>query len=632
MVIGLLAIMKAGGAYVPLDPELPARPPHLHAGEQRRGVVLTQGRLPRGLDIWGASPVFRLDEEWDELRALSAANPEPAAGIDHLAYMIYTSGSTGKPKGAMNAHRAHLQPAALDAGGASAAAIRPRPAEDPLQLRRLGVGALLAAHHRREPGPGPPGRAPRRRVPRRAHRPRADHHRPLRSLHAQRLPRHAGRRPLHQRPAGASAAARRCRRSWCGEFRAALLTAQLHNLYGPTEAAVEVTHWQCDAGHLDGHRSHRHGHRQHPHATSSTATWRPVPVGVAGELYIGGDPGRPRLPRPARADRGAFRPRSLQQPARRAALPHRRPGPLPSDGDIEYLGRVDDQVKIRGFRIELGEIEAVLAEHPGRARRRRAGPRQPRPATSSSSPTSSARTGGGDASTRAALRAHLRAQLPGVHGPVGLRLPGRLPLTSSGKMDRLALPAPEAGAGGAGALRAPRDRHRTDRSPPSWTRAARPRRSASHDNFFELGGHSLLAMQAHRPPARRLGVELPLRGAVRAPDVAALARADRRRRAPSVRRAPSLPRARGDGPLPLSFAQQRLWFLEQLEPGAARLQHPAARCASAARSTRAALRAALDEIVAPARGAAHDVRHASTASPCRSSLRPARSPLGAASI
>ena len=290
----------------------------------------------------------------------------------------------------------------------------------------------------------------------------------------------------------------------------------------------------------------------------------PVPLGVAGELYIGGDGlargylNRPELtaekflPDPFSAVPGA-------RMYRTGDLVRYRP-----DGNIEFLGRIDHQVKIRGFRIELGEIEAVLAEHASvrqavvLAREDAPGDKRlvayivPRHAAFADTD---------------ALRRWLREHLPDYMLPSAYVVLERLPLTPNGKVDRRALPAPQYGRTAlANAFVAPRN-SLEEVVAEVWCEVLKLERVGVHDSFFELGGHSLLAAQVVARLAKLLQVELPLRRLFEAPtvsDVAAeaekmLGAGEPRRSAPIV----AVPRT---GDLPLSFAQQRLWFLDRLLP------------------------------------------------------------------
>ena len=232
----------------------------------------------------------------DRPRWPAVAPPQPASP-DDLAYVIYTSGSTGQPKGAMNTHRAIANRLVLDAGALRPDAGGPRPPEDAVQLRRLGLGVLLAAPVRRGARGRRARRPSRQRLPRAGHHRARDHDDPLRALDAAAVPGGPARRRLHEPARGSSAAARPCPRR-CQDRFFERLDAELHNLYGPTEAAVDVT--SGPATRTATCRSCPSASRSPtPSCTSSTRTLQPVPVGDAGELYIGGvQVGRGYLNRP----------------------------------------------------------------------------------------------------------------------------------------------------------------------------------------------------------------------------------------------------------------------------------------------------------------------------------------------
>ena len=315
---------------------------------------------------------------------------------------------------------------------------------------------------------------------------------------------------------------------------------------------------------------------------------------MPGELYIGGAGvargylGRPELtaerfvPDPFGGEPGArlYRTGDLGAVACRTAT-------------LEYLGRIDHQVKIRGFRIELGEIEARAARAPGGARGgggRRARTRRATGGWWRTCVGDGGRRGGG------------AARAPGASGCRSTWCRRRscaleaLPLTPNGKVDRRALPAPEGDAyarRGYEAPRAPVEEALAE----IWAEVLGVERVGRHDDFFELGGHSLLAMQVVSRRAAGAGRRAAAaRRCSSRPVLAELARGARRAARGAAAAADRAAAAR-ERALPLSFAQQRLWFLDQLAAGRARLQHPRARCGCAARWTVAALRRALDRIV-----------------------------------
>ncbi|MFP5284931.1 MAG: condensation domain-containing protein, partial [Thermoanaerobaculia bacterium] len=291
--------------------------------------------------------------------------------------------------------------------------------------------------------------------------------------------------------------------------------------------------------------------------------WQPVPVGVAGEICIGGiAPGRGYWRRPdLTADR--FVPDGEGgEPGSRVY----RTGDLGrwrTDGMLDFLGRIDHQVKVRGFRIELGEIESALLGHPGvretvvLAREDGvAGPRL----------VAYVVGGDGEVPMAAELRRHLRERLPEYMVPSAFVALPAMPLTANGKVDRRALPAPEGAGVERAAYVAPRDE--TERLLAGiWEDVLGVEGIGVEDDFFEIGGHSLLAVQVASRIRDVFGAEVPLRRLFEAPGLSALAEAVRgASREPSLA-LPPIERVSRQGELALSFAQERLWFLDQLDPG-----------------------------------------------------------------
>ncbi|MGZ3460106.1 MAG: condensation domain-containing protein, partial [Archangium sp.] len=289
---------------------------------------------------------------------------------------------------------------------------------------------------------------------------------------------------------------------------------------------------------------------------------QPLPPGVPGELFISGD-GLARgylgsssltaerfLPNPFSSTPGArmYRTGDLAR--------HRQ------DGVLEFLGRIDNQVKVRGFRIELSEVESALLFHPS-VREAVVVAREDSPGLKR---LVAYVTGESQALGSEALRAFLKQRLPEYMVPSAFVHLEALPLTSNGKVDRKALPAPDSRPELAQQFVAPRD-DVEQKLASLWTEVLRLERVGIHDNFFELGGHSLLATQAISRIRGAFGVELPLRDLFDAPTIAALgARIHAALQTRQGLKAPPLVPVPRTGRLPLSFAQQRLWFLDQLEP------------------------------------------------------------------
>ncbi|GJJ02613.1 hypothetical protein RugamoR64_31510 [Duganella rhizosphaerae] len=370
--------------------------------------------------------------------------------------------------------------------------------------------------------------------------------------------------------------------------------AQLYNLYGPTEAAVDVTAWTSVAG--DTRTTVPIGR---PIANTRIylldQAMRPVPLGVAGELYIGGvQVGRGYLHRPElTAERFVPDPFAGVAGARMY-----KTGDLArflGDGNIEYLGRNDFQVKIRGFRIELGEIEAALAACAG-VREAVVLAREDQPGDQRLVAYVAAQDG--VELDIVALRAQLGRTLSEFMVPSAFVVLDDLPLTPNGKLDRNALPAPDQDAVSASAYAAPRGA--TEQALARlWQELLGLPQVGRHDHFFELGGHSLLAVQLTARLRNQLGVELSLRALFAQPTLAALAElVDQARGAGIAADTPAIVAADRDGALPLSWAQQRLWFLDQLDPAAGAAYRMPATLRLSGALDRAALQACLDRIVA----------------------------------
>ena len=549
MVVGLLGVLKAGGAYVPLDPSYPRERLALMLEDSGAPVLVTQRRLTDLLPHGGAVVcVDALEESTGEARVDLQGGARP----DNAAYVIYTSGSTGRPKGVVVQHRNVLNffaamDARLDVAAPGVWLAVTSISFDISVLELLwtlsrGFQVVVA-------GTGVDGLAEqlvRHQV-----------------THLQCTPSLA--RALMLEPTARKALS--TLRQWMvgGEALPPALAAELTrvvpsvlNMYGPTETTVWSSTHRVDAsgGPVPIGR---------PIANTQLyildALLEPVPVGVAGELYIGGEGvvrgylGRPDLT----AERFIPDPFSTKPGARLY-----RTGDVAcwrADGTVEYLGRADFQVKVRGFRIELGEIEAVLGQHPSVAQ----------------AVVVAREDGGGDKWLVAyavprprqtldagALRAFAKQRLPGYMVPSVFIPLEALPLTPNGKVDRKALPAPEGSrveeARPYVAPRTPTE----ERIAATWGALLGVERVGIHDDFFELGGHSLLATQVISRVRTELGVELPLRALFEAPTVEAFAK-----RIEMQERSDSLPLTRvpREGALPLSFAQQRLWFLDQFQPG-----------------------------------------------------------------
>jgi amino acid adenylation domain-containing protein len=585
MVVSLLAVLKAAGAYVPLDPGLPAERLAYMLDDSAVPLVLVQAALRGAVPAREGVEVLAVDALAERLAAEPAENPALGAGPDSLAYVIYTSGSTGRPKGVMNQHRgvvnrlvwmqAHFgigaddvvlqkTPFGFDVSvweffwplqqGARLVVARPDGHRDPAYLRdvieREGVTTLHFVPSMLQPF--------------------------VEAVEAGRCP------SLHHVVCSGEALSPALVERFYDRFAGPVV---LTNLYGPTEAAVDVSCWTCSREDADGVVPiGRPVSNTQLYVLDSSL--KPVPVGVPGELYIGGVQvargyqGRAAMtaerfvPDPFSAEGGARLYRTGDRARWRA------------DGAIEYLGRLDFQVKVRGFRIELGEIEAVLRQHES---------------VTDSAVLARADAGEqrlvayvvGDAGVEE-LRAHVRRTLPEYMLPSAFVFLDALPLTANGKLDRKALPAPD--------FAPAEERYVAPRTPVEevlaeiWAEVLRLGRVGVTDSFFELGGHSLLVTRVVARVRDVFAIELPLRALFEGPTVAELAgRVEAMRRAGLPVLPPVVPIER-TGPLPLSFAQERLWFIDQLEPGSVIYNVPVARRLEGALDM-AALERALGEIV-----------------------------------
>ncbi|WP_045888545.1 non-ribosomal peptide synthetase [Burkholderia pseudomallei] len=546
MMVGLLGILKSGSAYLPLDPAYPAERLAYIVDDARPALLLTEAALR---DDWrdAGAPVVLLDADGPAIDACPDHNPDAAAGRDartlsSLAYVIYTSGSTGRPKGVMIEHRnlANLLGAMGEQPGIGAHDVLLAVTSLSFDIAALelflpllhGARAVIAA--------------------------RDDAADPARLAH---LIESSGASLMQATPStwrmlaqhGWPRSARPLTLLCGGEALPPALAERLlahvpaiWNLYGPTETTVwstvrRVTTPVVDIG----------GPLANTQVYVLDERLRPAPIGVAGELYIGGaGVARGYLNRPE-----LTRERFVDDPFRRGGRLYRT-GDLArrrADGNLEYLGRNDFQVKIRGFRIELGEIEAQLAKAHGV---------QGVALAARDTPTADKRLVAyyvGDASA-AALREHAAARLPAYMVPAAYVRLAAWPLTPNGKLDRAALPAPDDEAYARAEYEAPRGEHECKLAA-IWRAVLQVERIGRHDDFFELGGHSLLAVRAITAMRDAFGSDTSLRDLFARPvlkDLAEHASTAARARDAAIPKV-----ARGE-PAPMSFAQQRLWFLARM--------------------------------------------------------------------
>ncbi|HEU4560669.1 MAG TPA: amino acid adenylation domain-containing protein, partial [Longimicrobium sp.] len=585
MMVGLLGVLKAGGAYVALDPEYPVERLRYMLEDSAPAVVLAHGPSSErlgGLDV----PVVVLDRDAARWADQPRTNPD-RAGLTaaHLAYLIYTSGSTGRPKGVMVEHRSVANVLAwmrdlwpLDGHDV---VLQKTPYSFDASLREL-IPPLLAGARMVVARPG-------------GHR---DAGYMLETIRRETVT------TLHFVPSmlqvlvqdPALAACTSVERVVSGgepmppelvrDFYRRLPRARLYNVYGPTEAAVDVTAWSCAAAEAR-ERIPIGRPMANTRAYVLDAAGEPVPAGVVGELYLGG----------VQVARG-YQGRAELTAERFVADPFGEPGARlyrtgdlarwVDDGALEVLGRADAQVKVRGFRIELGEIEARLKEHPA-VREAAVLAREDEPGNRRLV-AYYAVDGAADVD---ALRAHLAQGLPEHMVPVAYVQLEALPRTPNGKLDRNALPAPEGDAFARRGYEAPESEAEAALAE-IWSEVLGVERIGRRDSFFELGGHSLLAVRVVSRVRQLLGVEVALGELFRAPALADFARLlDDAART----ELPPIERADRGGRLPLSFAQQRLWFLEQLG-GLGDTYHIARQLRLAGELDRDALLRTLDTILA----------------------------------
>jgi amino acid adenylation domain-containing protein len=576
MVTGLLAILKSGGAYVPFDPEYPAARLKGMLEDCQPVAILTEQALRGTVEaLEPTARVVALDADAADWAQQPATNPSPGdAGLaaTHLAYVIYTSGSTGTPKGAMNEHRGVVNRLLWmqDMFGLDAhdAVLQKTPFSFDVSVWEFFWPLLSGA----------------RLVMARA----GGHKDPA---YLADTVRREGITTMHFVPSmlrtfvdgadlGACAALKRVVCS--GEALPAKLADDvgrllpgvgLHNLYGPTEAAVDVTAWTCVPGQASaGVPIGRPVANTRIYILDDFG--QPVPVGVAGEIFIGGvQVGRGYLNR-AELTRERF----LADPfAGEDGARMYKTGDLGrwrADGNIEYLGRNDFQVKLRGFRIELGEIEKAIADHADVAQAvviaREDHPGDVR-LVAYVVPCEGTRL------DEAGMRAHLKQRLPDYMVPAHFVTIDAVPLLANGKMDRKALPAPVVESVAAGSARmAPRDDRERRVAAAMEAVLALPELDV-RDDFFALGGHSLLAAQLTARLSREFGIALSFRTLFDAPTIADLAAAiGSQMDSGAVPALQAIPRRATQDRAPLSLMQKRLWALDDLQPGRVTYNAPSA--------------------------------------------------------
>lgn len=517
MIVAVLGVLKAGGAYVPLDPAYPDERLAGIVEDAAPHVVLLQQQL-RGKLQGAKSELIALDFSCGDIAENDTHNLDsPMVGADCLAYVIYTSGSTGKPKGVMIGHGSvlnlwqgleHLyrQSVPFVRVAHNASLTFDASVQQVVQLLSGRTLYLVPQDVRRDPSLLV-SFIQKQRIEAIDCTPSQ-----LKSWISAKLL-HLDRSPLRLALVGGEAidAVLWSTLAQCSE-------TTFYNVYGPTECTVDATAARLNEDLMTPHIGRPMQNRR---IYILDRDVRPVAIGVTGEIYVGGvGIARGYLNSPElTAERFQQDPFSAEPQARLYKTGDL--GRWRADGTIEYLGRNDDQVKLRGFRIELGEIEAQLVRHDAVKESivmvREDAPGDKRlvayvvPVAQS------------DALGVEELREHLRKGLPDHMVPSAIVILDRVPLTPSGKANRLALPVPSADAYLTREYEAPQG-ELEESVARIWQSLLRVERVGRQDNFFELGGHSLLATRAISQIREQLQVELPLRALFDEPVVAQMAR------------------------------------------------------------------------------------------------------------
>jgi amino acid adenylation domain-containing protein len=561
MIVGLLGILKAGGAYLPLDPDYPSERLQFAIADAQLSLLLTQEGLIDKLPKHQA-PLILLEQIREEINQNSQDNLTGVVTANNLANLIYTSGSTGKPKGVMVEHRG-----LFNLAQAQIKTFNLQSNSRILQFASLnfdasiweiimaiGAGATLYLDTKDALMPGLPlmGRLKDYGITHITLPPSA-----LAALPLEDIP------ELQTIIVAGEACSEELIKQWA-------TGRNFFNAYGPTETSVcaTVEKWTDETLKVTIGR---------PIANTQIyildSHLQPVPIGVPGELHIGGmGLARGYLNRPELTQE-KFIPNPFEKDEVIPPTPLNKGGNEPSklyktgdlgrylpDGKIEYLGRIDNQVKLRGFRIELGEIEALLNQNEAVqsscviVREDNLGDKRlvayvvPQPEINL---------------TTNEIRQFLRAKLPDYMVPTAFVFLDTFPLTPNGKIDRRALPAPD--LQGQGEYIAPSNPIE-EKMARIWAEVLKLQRVSIEDNFFELGGHSLLATQVISRLQETFEIVLPLRYLFEFPTIAQLSGVILKELQTGLGlKLPSIVPVNREDDIPLSWAQERLWFVNQLE-------------------------------------------------------------------
>jgi natural product biosynthesis luciferase-like monooxygenase protein/amino acid adenylation domain-containing protein len=570
MIVGVLGILKAGGAYVPLDMDYPQERLQYMMEDARATVLVTQQSLAERISK--VSKSFICIEAWADIMCENDENPVPLNVPENLAYVIYTSGSTGMPKGVAIEHRqivnyilgvkdrfgfshgnyATVSTLAADLGNTMIfPALASGGTLHVVSEDRIVDGERLAEYFEREG---------------------IDYLKIVPSHLAGLQNGGTGNKVLPGRKLILGGEASPWK--WVKEWQKMEPGLQIANHYGPTETTVGVLTYSVNGNQRDSAQGETTVPLGRPLANSRVYVldeWmNPVPVGVAGELFIGGHGvGRAYVNRgDLTADR--FVPDPFCNDGSRVYRTGDRVR-YSDHGNLEFLGRVDDQVKVHGFRIELGEIESTLKSHAEidqavvALRRDQHG--ENRLVGYVVSKETHAKLNNSE------LREFMRQRVPAYMVPAAIIQLPSVPLTSNGKVNRKALPEPEI--------------HESHGTEQVWPEEAEEEIVSGifaevlnldavgvRQNFFEAGGHSLLVTQVTSRMRNAFEVEMPVKVLFENPTVAGLAQWVRSARGVAPVLTPPLVRVPRNDDLPLSYAQQRLWFLQQLDPASTAYSMP----------------------------------------------------------
>ncbi len=579
LIVAILAVLKAGGAYLPIDPVYPPERVQFMLEDAEAKIILTQSSLRDRLTLSGQEALL-LDALEDKLKEFPDENPQTPVRPDNLIYVIYTSGSTGKPKGTLITHNNVMRlfqatdhwfhfnqndvwtlfhSYAFDFSvweiwgallyGGKLVIVPQMVSRDPNQFYTLVLNQNVTVLNQT----------------------------PSAFRQFMQAEEQIGKAPyktsLRYIIFGGEALELNSLRPWFD--RHGDKQPQLINMYGITETTVHVTYRPITIKDVEAARGSVIGQPiPDLQVYILDRHLQPTPIGIPGEISVGGAGlARGYLKRPE-LSATKFVPNLFSDEPGSRLYRSGDLGRFLENGDIEYLGRIDNQIKIRGFRIELGEIETLLAAHP---HIRECLVTTAKDARGENIIAAYFVPVKDQTVTSKELRAFLREKLPEYMVPSAFVMLEAFPLTPNGKIDRKALPDPTT--------------HRIDLQrtyvPPQtpteeilasiFSEILSVPKIGSNDHFFELGGHSLLATQLLSRIRDKLEVDLPLKALFEHPVVNEMAREiDRLKQETSGVKEPPIKPIERRGELPLSYAQQRLWFLYQMQPDDASYNIPAA--------------------------------------------------------